>query len=80
MASIKVKIPKMGMTTEEVDLVAWHVAVGDRVAPGQALADIESEKATVTIESEIDGTVTALLVSQGEPTTVGSVICSIEIG
>ncbi|MBX3576172.1 MAG: hypothetical protein KF723_03100 [Rhizobiaceae bacterium] len=80
MASIKVKIPKMGMTTEEVDLVAWHVAVGDRVAPGQALADIESEKTTITIESEIAGTVTALLVPLGEPTTVGSSICSIEIG
>lgn len=78
MTTIKVKIPKMGMTTEEVDLVAWHVAKGDQVVPGQALADIESEKTTLTIESEIAGTVTELMVPLGEQTTVGTVICAIE--
>ena len=80
MATIKVKIPKMGMTTEEVDVVAWHVAVGDLVAPGQPLADVESEKTTLTIESEVTGKVTELLVPLGEATTVGTPICSIELG
>lgn len=78
MATTKVKIPKMGMTTEEVDVVLWHVAEGDSVSPGQALADVESEKTVLTIESEISGKVIAILVPLGEATTVGSAICTIE--
>ncbi|MDF2810027.1 MAG: branched-chain alpha-keto acid dehydrogenase subunit [Microvirga sp.] len=79
MATIKVKIPKMGMTTEEVDVVSWHVAVGDKVSPAQPLADIESEKTTITIESEVSGTVTAILVALGEISAVGAPICTIEL-
>ena len=60
---IGVKIPKMGQATVEVDVIAWHVSVGDTVVPGTVLAEIESEKTTIELESEIDGTVEEILVS-----------------
>jgi pyruvate/2-oxoglutarate dehydrogenase complex dihydrolipoamide acyltransferase (E2) component len=74
---IGVKIPKMGQATVEVDVIAWHVSVGDTVVPGTVLAEIESEKTTIELESEIDGTVEEILVGEGEETHVGAVICRI---
>lgn len=70
-------IPKMGMSSNEVDVVAWHVAVGDTVAVGTALLDVESEKAVLTVESEVAGVVTAIVVPKGSETTIGSVVCRI---
>ena len=74
----EMKIPKMGMSTVEVDLIKWHVAVGDKVQVGQVLVEIESEKATMEMEAEVSGTVTEILVPEGEMTTVGTVVCRIE--
>jgi pyruvate/2-oxoglutarate dehydrogenase complex dihydrolipoamide acyltransferase (E2) component len=72
------KIPKMGMSTVEVDVIKWHVAVGDKVQAGQVLVEIESEKATMEMEAEVSGTITEILVPEGDITTVGTVVCRIE--
>ena len=72
------KIPKMGMSTVEVDVIKCHVAVGDKVQAGQVLVEIESEKATMEMEAEVSGTVTEILVSEGDVTTVGTVVCRIK--
>jgi pyruvate dehydrogenase E2 component (dihydrolipoamide acetyltransferase) len=79
MALIKVKIPKMGMTTEEVDVVALHVKPGDRIAPGMPLAEVESEKTTMVIEAEVEGIVREIFVEAGAESAVGNVICSVEV-
>jgi pyruvate/2-oxoglutarate dehydrogenase complex dihydrolipoamide acyltransferase (E2) component len=73
-----IKIPKMGMSTVEVDVIKWHVAVGDKVEAGHILVEIESEKATMEMEAEVSGTIIEILVSEGDITTVGSVVCRIE--
>lgn len=75
---IDMKIPKMGMSTVEVDVTKWHVAVGDKVKAGQVLVEIESEKATMEMEAEAAGTVTEILVAEGAVTEVGTVICRID--
>ncbi len=72
-----VKIPKLGMSTVEVDLVSWLVGVGDEVAKGAALAEVESEKAVVTIEAEVAGTVAEILVPAGQTTAAGVTIARI---
>lgn len=75
--AIGVKVPKMGQATVEVEVIAWHVGVGDAVAPGTVLAEIESEKTAIELESEIAGTIVEVLVGEGEETRVGAVICRI---
>ncbi len=74
---IAVKVPKMGQATVEVEVIAWHVAIGDAVAPGTLLAEIESEKTTIELECEVVGTVEDILVGAGEETRVGAIICRI---
>ncbi|RYG09127.1 MAG: biotin/lipoyl-binding protein [Burkholderiales bacterium] len=73
-----IKIPKMGQSTVEVDLAKWLVKAGDRVEKGTVLAEVESEKVTLEIESDVAGVVDALLVGENEATEVGVVICRIQ--
>lgn len=75
---IDVHIPKMGMSTVEVDIVEVHVAVGDRVEPGTILVEVQSEKANFEVEAGASGTVRELLVAEGDEANVGDVIARIE--
>jgi pyruvate/2-oxoglutarate dehydrogenase complex dihydrolipoamide acyltransferase (E2) component len=73
-------VPKMGMNSTDVDILNWLVAVGAEIMPGTPLVEVESEKAIVTIESEVSGTVTEILVAHGAVADVGAVICRVEVG
>jgi pyruvate dehydrogenase E2 component (dihydrolipoamide acetyltransferase) len=50
---------------EEGNLAKWHVKVGDKVKPGDIIAEIETDKATMEVEAVDEGTVTKLLVAEG---------------
>jgi pyruvate/2-oxoglutarate dehydrogenase complex dihydrolipoamide acyltransferase (E2) component len=75
---IDVHIPKAGMSTVEVDVVAVHVAPGDSVEPSTVLIEVESEKATFEVEAGHAGTVREVLVEEGDEARVGDVIARIE--
>jgi 2-oxoisovalerate dehydrogenase E2 component (dihydrolipoyl transacylase) len=75
-----VVIPKMGMSTVEVDLVQWFVQVGDQVNVGDPIAEVESEKANFTIEAEFSGIITEILVQLQATVDVGTTICIIDTG
>ncbi len=75
---IDVHIPKAGMSTVEVDVVAVRVAVGDEVDAATVLIEVESEKATFDVEAGHAGTVRELLVREGDEAKVGDVIARIE--
>ena len=71
-------IPKMGMDTTEVEILKWIVKVGDKVKKGDPVAEIEFEKATTEIESEVSGVIEEILFKEGDIVDVGSVICRIK--
>ena len=75
---IEVRVPKMGMSTVEVDVIHVAVALGDRVVAGQVLAEVEAEKASVEIEAETSGVVSAVLLRAGGAANVGDVVCRID--
>lgn len=75
---INVHIPKMGMSTVEVDILDVLVAEGDTVAVGQQLVEVESEKSTFVVESEWNGTVMEVRVAAGDVREVGDVVMVIE--
>lgn len=70
-------VPKMGMDTTEVEILKWMVKVGDSIKKGEPVAEIEFEKATTEIESEVSGTVEEILCKEGDIVDVGSVIARI---
>ena len=74
-----IKMPDIGEGIAEVELVAWHVKVGDRVAEDQILADVMTDKATVEIPSSVAGKVLALGGAVGQVMAVGSEVIRIEV-
>src|SRR5450759_4044112 len=67
-----INMPDIGEGIAEVELVAWHVKVGEVVAEDQILADVMTDKATVEIPSSAAGTVLALGGVVGEVIAVGA--------
>ena len=66
-------LPKMGLTAESGDVVCWLVGVGDRVTRGQEVVEVDTYKATVTVEAPTDGVLRAA-VAAGETVPAGAVI------
>ena len=68
------KLPDIGEGVVEGEVVQWHVSVGDKVAEDDALVDVMTDKATVTIPSPHDGEITALHGGVGDMVAVGAVL------
>ena len=74
MTSRVFKLPDIGEGVVEGEVVQWHVSVGDKVAEDDALVDVMTDKATVTIPSPHDGEITALHGGVGDMVAVGAVL------
>ena len=74
-----IKMPDIGEGIAEVELVAWHVKVGDTVAEDQPLADVMTDKATVEIPSPVVGRVAALGGEVGQVMAVGGELIRLEV-
>ena len=59
------KMPRMSDTMEEGVIVAWHKKVGDTIEPGDILAEVETDKATMDLESYQEGTLLYIGVKEG---------------
>ncbi len=74
----EIKLPAMSPTMEEGTLAKWLVAEGDTVKPGDVLAEIETDKATMELEADDGGVVIRLHVAAGsEGVKVGTLIATI---
>jgi pyruvate/2-oxoglutarate dehydrogenase complex dihydrolipoamide acyltransferase (E2) component len=76
----EIRIPKSGMSTIEVDITDLFIAVGQTVKVGDSIAEIDTEKVTMTLEADADGTVTEIRVAIGDSREVGDVICVLSTG
>ena len=74
-----IKMPDLGEGIAEVELVAWRVRPGDRVAEDQVLADVMTDKATVEIPSPVVGKVLVLGGEVGQVLAVGAELIRIEV-
>lgn len=74
----EVTMPRMGQSMEEGQVLNWLKRVGDDVKRGEVIAEIETDKAAVEMESFYDGTLTEIVVPEGETVPVGTVIAIVE--
>jgi len=72
-----VRMPKLGMTMEEGTVVAWQVAVGERVEKGAPLLVIESEKNEAEIEATASGFLRHVFVPEGEVVPCGALLAAL---
>ena len=70
-------MPAVLADSTEAELQSWMVSVGDTVTKGQAIAEIETEKATVELEAEAEGTLAKLTVEAGTSVEVGAPVAVI---
>jgi pyruvate dehydrogenase E2 component (dihydrolipoamide acetyltransferase) len=71
---IEVTMPRLSDTMQQGTVVTWNVKEGDAVKTGDILADIETDKATMELESFDDGTVALLAAKEGDNVAIGEVI------
>ena len=67
-------MPKMSDTMTEGVMAKWHVKVGDKIKSGDVMAEVETDKATMDLESYWDGTVLYIGVEEGKAVPVDAVI------
>ena len=68
------KLPDIGEGVVEGEVVQWHVSVGDSVSEDDAIVDVMTDKATVTIPSPHDGTIAVLHGGVGDMVAVGAAL------
>lgn len=74
---VKFKLPKLAETSDVVVVEAWLVAAGEHVVADQPLVSMETDKVTVDVPSPATGTVTELVVAEGDEVRTGEHICFI---
>src|SRR5947209_15096751 len=72
----EVVMPRLSDSMQEGTIVRWLKRDGERVAQGEALAEVETDKATVTFDADADGTL-RILVAEGETVPIGKAIARI---
>src|SRR6202451_634597 len=77
---IEFKLPALGENIEQGDLVRLMISPGAAVSEGQAIMEIETDKAVVEVPSSVTGTVKEIRVKEGQKIKVGQVIFTVENG
>jgi len=72
--AVEITLPKWGMTMQEAVVTEWLVAVGDTVTEGQPIVRVESDKVDAEVEAPGNGTVTEIVVPDGQTAEVGAVL------
>jgi len=74
---LEMKVPSPGESIKEVEIATWLVKDGDFVTKDQAIAEVDSDKATLELPAEASGTIT-LKAEEGDTVAVGAVVCLID--
>lgn len=75
--AIEIKMPRLSDTMEQGTIVKWSVKPGQKVKAGDVIADIETDKATMELQTFEEGTVGELVVAEGQQVPVGTVIATL---
>jgi 2-oxoglutarate dehydrogenase E2 component (dihydrolipoamide succinyltransferase) len=77
MSVLEMKVPSPGESISEVEIAQWLVSDGDYVEKDQAIAEVDSDKATLELPAEESGIIT-LKAAEGDAVKVGAVVCLID--
>jgi pyruvate/2-oxoglutarate dehydrogenase complex dihydrolipoamide acyltransferase (E2) component len=75
---IEVKMPNLGYDMDAGKIVSWLKKIGDSVARGEPIAEVETDKATVEMESMRSGVLVEIVAAEGADVRVGEVIAYLE--
>ena len=79
MATLEIKMPKLGESITEGTIISWSVKVGDTVEEDDVLFEVSTAKVSAEIPSPVEGKVKQLLFNEGDTVAVGTVVAILEI-
>ncbi len=79
MATFEIKMPKLGESITEGNIISWSVKVGDTVEEDDVLFEVSTAKVSAEIPSPVEGKVKQLLFNEGDTVAVGTVVAILEI-
>ena len=71
-------LPDIGETVDEGKVIKWLKQVGDQVADGDVVCEVETDKSTMDVPTTIAGTIKEIKVKEGEIVPVGSILAIVE--
>jgi pyruvate dehydrogenase E2 component (dihydrolipoamide acetyltransferase) len=74
----EVKLPQMGQTMEEGTIVSCKIKAGQKISKNEVLFEVETDKATLEMESPVEGIVKEILVKEGQTVPVGEILFTLE--
>ena len=80
MATVEVRMPKMGESITEGTVITWYKQPGDHVVLDEALLEIGTDKVDTEVPAPAEGVLGAVLVGEGETVEVGTLLARLEIG
>ncbi|MXO90092.1 dihydrolipoamide acetyltransferase family protein [Pontixanthobacter aquaemixtae] len=79
MSRFTFNMPDIGEGIAEAEIVAWHVKVGDTVEEDQEIVDMMTDKATVPMESPVNGTIVEVAGGEGDMVSIGAMLVVVEV-
>ena len=75
---MEIILPNIGETVDEGKVIKWLKQVGDQVADGDVVCEVETDKSTMEVPTTIAGTIKEIKVKEGEIVPVGSILAIVE--
>ena len=72
--AIEIRLPALGQTTDEMEILSWLKQIGDRVSVAEALLVVETDKAQVEVESPDEGILIKIVAEPGQVLNTGDLI------
>jgi len=76
----EIKVPPLGESVAEATVGKWHKKEGEAVRAEELLVELETDKITLEVTAEVDGTLSAIKAKEGSAVKVGDILCSIKEG
>jgi pyruvate dehydrogenase E2 component (dihydrolipoamide acetyltransferase) len=76
---VELTVPKVGLTVETLEVVAWHKHSGDTVAEGENVVDLAADKADLAIEAPASGVLSEIRAAEGDTVAPGDVLAVISV-
>ena len=77
--TVDFRLPHLGENINSADIIKVHVKEGDKIEVDQTVVEIETDKATVEVPSEVAGIVNKVYVKEGSKAQVGEPVISVEV-
>ncbi len=72
--AIEIRLPALGQTADEMEILSWLKKIGDRVSVAEALLVVETDKAQVEVESPEEGTLIKIVAEPGQVLKTGDLV------